>query len=85
MKLVKSIIIFHELISLINNFSLAEKLLIIEEVLKGIREEESTPLKEAEEAEKPRILEMAGIINDEEAEQMKTAVEESRKIDVNEW
>ena len=75
----------HELIRLINNFSLTERLLIIEEVLKGIREEESTPLKEVEEPAKPRILEMAGIINEEEAAQMKTAVEESRKIDANEW
>lgn len=74
-----------ELISLINNFSLTERLLIIEEVLKGIREEESNPLKEDESPDKPRILEMAGIINEEAAELMKAAVEESRKIDVNEW
>lgn len=78
----------NELITLINNFSLTDRLLIVEEILRGIREDEAAPLKgkkEGSASEKPKILEMIGVIDHEEAELMKAAVKEARKIDANEW
>ena len=74
----------NELINLINEFSLTDRLKIVEEVLRSIREEK-TEMIEREEKTEPRILELAGIFDESEAAEFKTAVEESRKIDKNEW
>jgi len=77
----------NELIKLINTFSLSERLKIVEEVLRGIREEKIVIPndKEGESNEPPKILELAGVMTDEEASEYDKAVEESRKIDENEW
>ncbi|MEL7119329.1 MAG: hypothetical protein AAFO07_07810 [Bacteroidota bacterium] len=77
----------NELITLINKFSLTERLKIVEEVLRGIREEKSIDLEEKaiENFNKPRILELAGIYSEEEANEFSEAVDEARKIDDNEW
>jgi len=77
----------NELIKLINTFSLSERLKIVEEVLRGIREEKIVIPndKEGKSNEPPKILELAGVMTDEEASEYEAAVEESRKIDKNEW
>lgn len=77
-----------EIIDLIKRFSLSERLLIAEEIIKDIREENK--VREIEEqsediSEGPAILEFAGIMNEEEAQIFTDAVAASRKVDVNEW
>jgi len=76
-----------ELIVLINKFSLKERLKIVEEVLRGIREEKVVTLSDPgnESKDVPKILELAGVLSEEEASVYYQAVEESRKIDSNEW
>ena len=39
----------------------------------------------AKQKKKPALSDFAGIWNDEEAQQMQQAIEECRKIDLNEW
>jgi len=76
-----------ELIVLINKFSLKERLKIVEEVLRGIREEKVVALSDPgnESKDVPKILELAGVLSEEEASVYYEAVEESRKIDRDEW
>ena len=75
------------MITLINKFSLKERLKIVEEVLRGIREEKVVTLNDRGNESKgvPKILELAGIMSEEEASVYYEAVEESRKIDRDEW
>lgn len=77
----------NELISLINKYSLTERLKIVEEVLRGIREEkiEVADKEEGGANEPPKILELAGVMTEEEANEYTAAIEESRKIDEDEW
>lgn len=77
----------NELIMLINKFSLTERLKIVEEVLRGIREEDIVIQddKSGDSDELPKILELAGVMTEEEAAEYKEAVEESRKVDKDEW
>ena len=77
----------NELITLINKFSLKERLKIVEEVLRGIREEKVVTLNDRGNESKgvPKILELAGIMSEEEASVYYEVVEESRKIDRDEW
>lgn len=68
-----------ELIELVNQQAVEERLKIVEAVLKNIREEKK-------EATNPQnILAFAGIFKEEEALLFEEAVTESRKIDANEW
>jgi len=73
-----------ELIDLIKRFSITERLMIAEEILKDIREERTLQQVPKERAE-PAILSLAGVMDEEEAQVFITAVNESRKIDINEW
>ncbi len=66
----------NELITLINKFSLTERLKIVEEVLRGIREEKVVIPKDGEENKQPKILELAGIMNEGDASEYEKAVEE---------
>lgn len=77
----------NELITLINKFSLSERLKIIEEVLRGIREDNIVSPEEREKGtnDPPKILELAGVMTEEEASVYEEAVEDSRKIDRDEW
>ena len=78
----------NEVINLIKNFSLTERLIIVEETLRNIREENSAKkvIKNAEEVKpKPAILSLAGIFDKNEARIFSGAVKESRKIDKDEW
>lgn len=77
----------NELITLINKFSLKERLEIVEEVLRGIREEKVVALNDRGNESKgvPKILDLAGVMSEEEASVYYEAVEESRKIDRDEW
>lgn len=69
----------HKVIKLIEGFSLAERLRIVEEVLKNIREEKLDVT--APEIAKPSLLSLAGIMDDEEAKVWYEALEDSRKVD----
>jgi hypothetical protein len=77
----------NELITLINKFSLTERLKIVEEVLRGIREDRTVGSddEEKETNKSPKILELAGVMTDEEASVFNEAIEDSRKIDEDEW
>ena len=78
----------NEVINLIKSFSITERLMIVEEILRNIREENVVPVAKEdskEENTEPAILRLAGVIDDEEADVMTSAVEESRKIDRDEW
>jgi len=68
-----------ELIALVNKHEVTERLKIVEAILKNIREEGSKSNNSL------KILEFAGIFKDEEVGLFEEAVEESRKIDTNEW
>ena len=68
-----------ELINLINEHHLLDRLEIVEAVLKHIREEKKSPINNLS------ILEFAGIIDDDEAKVFESAILESRKIDTDEW
>ncbi|MEZ5057317.1 MAG: hypothetical protein R2879_09810 [Saprospiraceae bacterium] len=72
-----------EVISMINKFSLKERLRIVEEILRGIRNEDVVIDTETEKKDypKPKILELAGILSEDEAADYEKAVEDSRKID----
>jgi hypothetical protein len=78
----------NEVINLIKSFSVTERLMIVEEILRNIREENVVPVVKEDsknENAEPAILSLAGVIDEEEADVMTSAVEESRKIDRDEW
>ncbi len=78
----------NDVIKLIKSFSITERLMIVEEILRAIREENAVQ-KVTEGAEEKNseqtILSLAGVIDEEEAKVLTSAVEESRKIDRDEW
>ncbi len=69
----------NEILKLINGLSLGDRLKIAEEILRGIREDKSFEPADIGPGE-PKILELAGIFTDENAEEFNTAVKESRQI-----
>ncbi len=69
-----------DILDIVNRFSVADRLRLVEEILRTIREEEVEEKHSGNE-----LLEFAGIINDEEAAEMKFAVSESREIDLDGW
>lgn len=78
----------NEVIKLIKAFSVTERLMIVEEILRNIREENVAPggtEDTKEENAEPAILTLSGVIDEEEAAVMISAVGESRKIDRDEW
>jgi len=76
----------NELIQTANTYSVVERLKIVEGILKKIREDD-LPEKEATHtvSQNSGILAFAGIWSEEEASVFESAVQESRKIDTNEW
>lgn len=78
-----------DIINMINGFPVPERLLIIEQALKKIREEEVAGKAKEDSDEgvnyEHPILSLAGILSEEEANEMRIAIEESRKIDKDEW
>lgn len=80
----------NELVKLAKGLSLSERLKVVEEILRSIREEEILREKEIKSIPKEKgtaspILAMAGIFDEEEAKVFESAISESRKIDENEW
>ena len=71
----------NDILELISTFSVSERLLLIEEIIKGILEEGEKKAKSGA----PPILELAGILTEEEAGEMEEAVQESRKVDLDGW
>ncbi|WNJ16901.1 hypothetical protein [Pontibacter sp. G13] len=74
----------NEIIKMINELSFGERLKIVEEILRGIRENNAFPPKEPFSKE-PAILKLAGIFSVKEAAEFRQAIPETRKIDPNEW
>jgi len=76
----------NQLIQTANTYSVVERLKIVEGILKKIREDE-LPEKAATHtvSQKSGILAFAGIWSEEEASVFESAVQESRKIDTDEW
>jgi len=76
-----------QIIALIKGFPILDRLLIVEAILKDIRQE-SVAAEKAEalkESSSPAILQFAGILDEEEARDFKEAVKDCRKIDRDEW
>jgi len=75
----------NEILNIVNHYSIADRIRFIEAVVQKIREEELglLPIRVGYSGE--NLLEFAGIWNEESAMQMEKAVEESRKIDLDEW
>lgn len=78
-----------EVIKLIKDLSLTDRLRIAEEILKSIREDQIFRKKEfdtkEEKGNSPAILALAGIFDEEEAKIFENAIAQSRKIDEDEW
>ena len=78
----------NKVIDLIKQLSLPERLLIVEEILRNIREESTmsnVPSISKDDKPEPAILSLAGILDEEEAKIFDSAIEESRKVDADEW
>lgn len=72
-----------ELLNIINGYPVIERILLVEAILKQIREKErsETALKETVAPYSGEgLLEFAGTLSDEEAERMQQAIREARKI-----
>ncbi|MEL6834347.1 MAG: hypothetical protein AAFP77_15235 [Bacteroidota bacterium] len=68
-----------DIIKIVNEYSVAERLMLIEQLLKTIREES------VKENSFVDLSEFTGIIDDDEATSMKDAVNDARKIDLDGW
>jgi len=72
----------NQIINSIEQLSVNEKLIIVEAILKSIRENNTS---ENQADSKPGILELAGNITNKEATEWQNAINDGRKIDLNEW
>jgi len=72
----------NQIINSVNELPTNDKLLIVEAILKSIRENDA---KEKQTDATPKILELAGNITESEANEWQNAIDEGRQIDVNEW
>ena len=70
-----------DILNVVNEFSVPDRLRLVEAILRKIREEESEPL----DCSGVGLLDLAGIMNEDEATLMKEAVSESRQIDLDGW
>jgi hypothetical protein len=70
-----------DILNIITRLSISDRIRLVEEILRSIREED---IIEGEHSG-DRLLEFAGVIDDDEALKMKNAVLESREIDLNGW
>jgi hypothetical protein len=78
-----------EILSIVNGYPISDRIRLVEAILKKIREEEEMargkePAEEIEYSGES-ILMFAGILNEESAKTMEEAIEDSRKIDLDEW
>ena len=71
-----------KIINSISQLPVNDKLLIVEAILKSIRESGAN---EKHAKTNPKILELAGNITENETTEWQNAISEGRKIDVNEW
>ena len=77
----------NDLLKLINSLSLAERLKIVEEILRTIREEgvDAKASESGKASGGAALLKFVGIMTEEEARVWDEALAESRKIDQDEW
>ena len=73
-----------DLLNIINGYPVTERILLVEAILKQIREEEERSEAALKETVTPYsgegLLEFAGTLSDEEADEMQKAIQESRKV-----
>lgn len=77
-----------DLLNIINGYPVTERILLVEAILKQIREEERSGIAAKETVATysgEGLLEFAGALSAEEADKMQKAVLEARKIDHDEW
>ena len=76
-----------DVINVVRGFSVQERLMIVEAILRNIREENknSDNTNTLDSKEESDILGFAGIIDEEEATIFQEAIKESRNIDKDEW
>lgn len=76
-----------DIINVVRGFSVQERLMIVEAILRNIREENknSDNTNALDSKEESDILGFAGIIDEEEATIFQEAIKESRNIDKDEW
>ena len=72
-----------EVLSFIKELSLADRLLLVEEILRNIREENFSKL-DTRGVESP-MLKFVGIFDKNETSVFGNAIVESRKVDLNDW
>ncbi|MGB3548584.1 MAG: hypothetical protein WBA17_16545 [Saprospiraceae bacterium] len=76
----------NDILAIIKTFSIEERLYLSEKILASIREEVVT--KEVEESDRysgKKLIELAGIMSPDEAENFDEAISECRKIDADGW
>lgn len=79
-----------DILRVVNRYPVSERLLLVEAILKAIREEEhkvehnTSPTTNTSEALKD-FRSFIGILNEQEADAMSAAISESRQVDLNEW
>lgn len=76
----------NDILRIINEYSIPDRIRLVEAILKMIREEEvlmGAPKEEEFSGE--GVLAFAGILDEESAKEMQDAVDDSRKIDTDEW
>ncbi len=76
----------NEVIKIVNDLNWVERLKVVEAILRGIRiERVHSRVSINQEVSPPRILELSGIWDENDARIFEEAVLESRKIDGDEW
>ena len=71
-----------DLLNIINGYPVTERILLVEAILKQIREEErseAAPKETVTPYSGEGLLEFAGTLSDEEADDMQKAIQEARK------
>ena len=78
-----------DVLNVVNGYPIAERILLVEAILKKIREERallySENIPHRESCSGSDLVIFAGILTDREASEMEDAILEARKIDAHEW
>ena len=76
----------NDILTIIKSFPIDERLFLIEDILKSVREDHITSTSEKSEMYSgENLVELSGIVNEDEAKNYEEAISESRKVDINEW
>ena len=79
----------HDILDIVKDFSIPDKILLVEAILKQIREAEEFTTGSVEDNQSEysgeEVLAFAGILDERSAKDMESAVLDSRKIDLDGW